>query len=81
MTVGRQRVCLPACLVLAFLVVPAAASAHLRSGTVAVDYRASIIVPRATAFTAQIYQSDRALRMSIRSGHARTPAARRSGSP
>ena len=60
------------CLALISLVAPAAASAHLRSGTVAVDYRASIVAPHSAAYTAQIYQSDRALQMSIRPGHAVT---------
>jgi hypothetical protein len=51
------------------LLAPATASAHLQSGTVAVDYRASLDAPRGSAFTAQIYQSDRALRLSIAPGH------------
>ena len=66
---GRTRALLLGCLALTFLVAPAAASAHLRSGTVAVDYRASIVGPHSAAYTAQIYQSDRALQMSIRPGH------------
>ena len=72
MTAGRHRACLLGCLVLAFLVVPAAASAHLRQArSRSTIGRASSFRTR-TAFTAQIYQSDRALHMSIRSGHTVT---------
>jgi hypothetical protein len=52
------------------LVVPATAQAHLRSGTVAVDYRATVSAPRTTAYTARIYQSDHGLSLTIRPGHA-----------
>ncbi len=45
------------------------AGAHLRSGTVAVDYRASVFGSRTTAYSAQIFQSDRALGLSVRPGH------------
>jgi hypothetical protein len=41
-------------ILLAFLVVVAPASAHLRSGTVAVDYRASVLDPQTDAYSAQI---------------------------
>ena len=47
-----------------------AASAHLRSGTVAVDYRASIVSPVTAAYAAQIYQSDHGLTLTVRRGHA-----------
>jgi hypothetical protein len=53
----------------AFLLVAAPASAHLRSGTVAVDYRASVLDPDTDAYTAQIFQSDRALRITIKPSH------------
>ncbi|HZP73960.1 MAG TPA: hypothetical protein VFA97_11350 [Gaiellaceae bacterium] len=53
------------------LVVPPAASAHLRTGTVAVDYGVSITSREsATApFSVGVYQSDRALHLSVRRGH------------
>ncbi len=52
------------------LLAPASAAAHLRSGTVAVDYKASISRPDTAAYSAQIFQSDRALRLTISPGHA-----------
>jgi hypothetical protein len=55
---------------LAFLVVAAPAGAHLRSGTVAVDYRASVIHRETDAYSAQIFQSDRALSLTVRPGHS-----------
>jgi hypothetical protein len=48
---------------------PAPASAHLRSGTVAVDYRASVSDANTAAYVAQILQSDRALSLTITPGH------------
>jgi hypothetical protein len=48
---------------------PAAASAHLRSGTVAVDYRASVLRADTPAYSAQIFQSDRALGITVKRGH------------
>jgi hypothetical protein len=53
----------------ACLVSAVPASAHLRSGTVAVDYRASIAVPVTAAYAAQIYQSDHGLSLTRRPGH------------
>jgi len=47
----------------------ASAGAHLRSGTVAVDYTASVSASRTPAYSAQIYQSDRALYLGLRAGH------------
>jgi hypothetical protein len=55
--------------VLACLAAPAPAGAHLRSGTVAVDYRASIRRSDTPAYTAQIFQSDRALGLTLKHGH------------
>ena len=55
---------------LAFLLAAAPAGAHLRSGTVAVDYRASVIDPQTDAYSAQIFQSDRALSVTVRPGHS-----------
>jgi hypothetical protein len=51
------------------LVIPATAQAHLRSGTVAVDYRATVTSPQTAAYTARIYQSDHGLTLTIRPGH------------
>jgi hypothetical protein len=48
------------------------ASAHLRSGTVAVDYRVSIFHPVTRAYSAQIYQSDHGLKLTLRPGHVVT---------
>jgi hypothetical protein len=55
-------------LLVVILVVPSTAAAHLRSGTVAVDYRASVSSPQ-TALAVGIYQSDLALHFSVRRGH------------
>jgi hypothetical protein len=54
---------------LAFLVGAGTASAHLRSGTVAIDYRASVSHPVTRAYSAQIYQSDHGLSLTLRPGH------------
>lgn len=54
---------------LASLAAPVTAGAHLRSGTVAVDYQASVRHPDTPAYTAQIFQSDRALGITVKSGH------------
>jgi hypothetical protein len=54
---------------LALLTNPVAASAHLRSGTVAVDYHASIVRPVTAAYSAQIYQSDHGLSVTVKPGH------------
>jgi hypothetical protein len=51
------------------LACPAAAGAHLRSGTVAVDYRANVFGRETSAYSAQIFQSDRALSLTIKTGH------------
>jgi hypothetical protein len=51
---------------------PAAANAHIRSGVVAVDYRASVFPLRAqlrAALAVRVYESDRALGLTVRSGH------------
>jgi hypothetical protein len=56
-------------IVLASLAAPPPADAHLRSGTVAVDYRASVLSSRTAAYSAQIFQSDRALSLTINPGH------------
>jgi hypothetical protein len=51
------------------LATPATAAAHLRSGTVAVDFRATIFHPQTAAYTAKIFQSDRALSVTVKPGH------------
>jgi hypothetical protein len=55
--------------VLATLAAPSSAGAHLRSGTVAVDYRARVFDSQTAAYAAQIFQSDRALSLAIKPGH------------
>lgn len=58
------------CAVLAVaLLFPAAASAHLRSGTVAVDHRTRITERPRGPFSVSVYQSDRALHVSVDAGH------------
>ena len=54
---------------LGLLAIPASAHAHLRSGTVAVDYRATISAPHTSAYDVRIYQSDHGLNLTIRPGH------------
>lgn len=45
------------------------ASAHLRSGTLAVDYRVSLQDASTPAYAARIYQSDHGLTLTVRPGH------------
>jgi hypothetical protein len=52
------------------LAIPATAHAHLRSGTVAVDYRVTVSAPHTPAYDVRIYQSDHGLSLMIRPGHA-----------
>lgn len=71
MTVSaRSKAVLGAAVAIAFLTVAPAAGAHLRSGTVAVDYRASVLTPDTRAYVAGIYQSDRGLNLTLKRGHA-----------
>ena len=63
------RAALAAGAALACLLGAAPASAHLRSGTVAVDYRVSIAAPVTAAYAGQIYQSDHGLSLTLRPGH------------
>jgi hypothetical protein len=51
------------------LVGPAAAGAHLRSGTVAVDYRATVATAT-KGFEAQVLAGDLAIRLAARPGHS-----------
>jgi hypothetical protein len=64
----RITVVLPVVALVA-LATPAAAGAHLRSGTVAVDYRASVMAAQTPAYSAQIFQSDRALGITVKPPH------------
>jgi hypothetical protein len=48
---------------------PPPAFAHLRTGTIAVDYRASLATPVTGAYTAEITQADHTLRLSISAEH------------
>jgi hypothetical protein len=52
------------------LLFPPTAAAHLRTGTVAVDYRARILRAPAGAVSVGVYESDRALHVSVRPGHS-----------
>jgi hypothetical protein len=66
-------VALAAVSALAALLVPATAGAHLRTGTVAVDYRATVSAATGRshgAFDALVLTSDRALRLTGRPGHS-----------
>jgi hypothetical protein len=65
----RVKAVLTALLAAGTLAHPAPASAHLRSGTVAVDYQASVSHANTAAYVAQILQSDRALSLTIKPGH------------
>lgn len=69
MTGPRGRTVLAAIVALVWLGSPAAADAHLRSGTVAVDYQARITSVPSAAYTAQIFTSDRALTLTVHAGH------------
>jgi len=67
--VPRLRGLACAAVALACLATPVTAGAHLRSGTVAVDYQASVRHPDTPADTTQIFQSDRALGITVKPGH------------
>lgn len=66
---GRARL-LGALMVSAILGCPASAAAHLRSGTVAVDYSATLARPDTPAYTARVFQSDRALGLTVKPHHS-----------
>lgn len=53
----------------AFFAWPAAASAHLRTGTVAVSYRAAVTSGQSPAFHIGVYASDLALHLTVARGH------------
>ena len=52
------------------LLFPPAAAAHLRTGTVAVDYRAQLTRRPLGPVTVGVYQSDLALHLSVQRGHS-----------
>jgi hypothetical protein len=52
------------------LLLPPAAAAHLRTGTVAVDYRAHIVMRPVGPVSVGVYQSDRALHVTVQPGHS-----------
>jgi hypothetical protein len=68
-TSGAARAAVVALVALAVLASPVAASAHLRSGTIAVDYQARVLRPNTYAYSAQIYQSDHGLSLTVKPGH------------
>lgn len=51
------------------LLFPPAAAAHLRTGTVAVDYRTRLVMQPIGPVSVGVYQSDRAVHMSVEPGH------------
>src|SRR5438876_10955776 len=65
------RKALPLVVLLVALAAPAPASAHVRTGSVAVDYRVHVF-PTRLPLTAHVYLGDRALRLSVRPGHSVT---------
>src|SRR5205085_8547644 len=50
---------------------PPAASAHIRTGSVAVDFRVRVF-PTRLPLSAHVYLGDRAVRLSVRPGHSVT---------
>jgi hypothetical protein len=72
MTLGLTCVLRSAGVALILLAAPAAASAHLRSGTVAVDDRVHVQTADATAYALNVLESDRALSLTVKPGHTVT---------
>ena len=66
---SRGGAVVTAIVALAVLVSPAGASGHLRTGTIAVDYRATIVAADTAAYRAQIFQSDHGLTLTLHPGH------------
>jgi hypothetical protein len=66
--VRKARLAVVAAIVVSTLTLPGTASAHLRTGTVAVDYRARV-TSRDSAFDVRVYASDRAVRIAVAKGH------------
>lgn len=56
--------------VAAALALPPAAGAHLRTGTVAVDYRVRLVMRPVGPVSVGVYQSDRALHLRAQAGHS-----------
>jgi len=52
------------------LLFPSAAAAHLRTGTVAVDYKGRIVRMPGAPVSAGVYESDLALHVSVAAGHS-----------
>ena len=67
--IARRRAFPAVVVALACLASPAVSAAHLRSGTVAVDYTAKVFAPDTAAYTSQIFQSDHALNLTLKRGH------------
>jgi hypothetical protein len=65
------RKALPLLIALAALAAPAPAGAHIRTGSVAVDHRVRVF-PTRLPLTAHVYLGDRAVQLSVRSGHSVT---------
>src|SRR2546423_12764151 len=65
------RKALPLLVALVALAAPGPASAHIRTGSVAGDYRARVFSTR-LPLTAHVYLGDRALLLSVRRGHSVT---------
>ena len=70
LAITRRSLGVTAVVALAIACHPSSADAHLRTGTVAVDYRASLEHPVTAAYRARIFQSDRGLSLMIVPGHA-----------
>ncbi|MEA2135443.1 MAG: hypothetical protein QOC68_3352 [Solirubrobacteraceae bacterium] len=69
--------------ILVGLSAPSPAHAHIRSGIIATDYRATVTplgAPLRTAVAVRIYETDRAVRLAVAPGHTVTVLAR-SGEP
>jgi hypothetical protein len=65
------RKALPFIVLVVALAAPAPASAHVRTGSVAVDYRVHVF-PTRLPLAAHVYLGDRALRLTVRPGHSVT---------
>ncbi len=52
------------------LLLPPAAAAHLRTGTVAVDFRTRIVTRPTGPVSVGVYESDRAVHVSVQPGHS-----------
>ncbi len=66
---SHARAVVTAIVALAVLASPAGASGHLRTGTIAVDYRATVLAADTPAYSVQIFQSDHGLSLTVHPGH------------